>query len=578
MESQTKTCQNCKKDFTIEPEDFNFYEKIKVPPPTFCPDCRLVRRLIWRNERYLFKSKCRLCGDSTLSNFSKENEYIIYCPGCYRGDNWDPIEYGKEYGFSKPFFEQFASLLKRSPMRARSLSYNTLINSEYTNLVSNLKNCYLIYNSDYSENCIYGSDIEKCKDCIDNTMIETCEQSYGNLNCRKCYKIFYSTDCIESSDVWFSYDLVSCMSCFGCVGLRNKNYYIFNESFSKDDYAKKIEEIFNGGFDQIKNISARVEKIYLEYPRRYVHGRQNVNTSGDYIYHSKDVKNSYIINGAQNCKYTMWVMLPSAKDCWDYTEYGNNVEQIYETLTASNNTSNVKFSNIVSTNSENVEYSRNCRDVQYVFGCNGLKKKKYCILNKQYSKEEYEKLIPKIKKHMNDMPYIDKRGIIYKYGEYFPTEISLFPYNHTNAQEFFPIKKEDAEALGFKWEDIADKDYVPTLMKEDLPNFSKDVTGSIVNEIIGCEEWGSEKSKMQNCTKGFRIITNELVFYKRHNIPLPRKCPNCRHYDRVKNRNSITLWHRQCMKEGCKNEFETSYAPDRPEIVYCEKCYQQEVY
>ena len=35
------------------------------------------------------------------------------------------------------------------------------------------------------------------------------------------------------------------------------------------------------------------------------------------------------------------------------------------------------------------------------------------------------------------------------------------------------------------------------------------------------------------------------------------------------------LWHRKCMKEGCENEFETAYAPDRPEIVYCERCYQK---
>ena len=27
----------------------------------------------------------------------------------------------------------------------------------------------------------------------------------------------------------------------------------------------------------------------------------------------------------------------------------------------------------------------------------------------------------------------------------------------------------------------------------------------------------------------------------------------------------------------CPNEFETSYAPDRAEIVYCESCYQVEV-
>jgi hypothetical protein len=32
---ETKICQNCKKNFIIEPDDFGFYEKIKVPPPTF---------------------------------------------------------------------------------------------------------------------------------------------------------------------------------------------------------------------------------------------------------------------------------------------------------------------------------------------------------------------------------------------------------------------------------------------------------------------------------------------------------------------------------------------------------------
>jgi hypothetical protein len=55
MKTETKTCQNCKKDFTIESEDFNFYEKIKVPPPTFCPECRIIRRMLWRNFRSLFK-------------------------------------------------------------------------------------------------------------------------------------------------------------------------------------------------------------------------------------------------------------------------------------------------------------------------------------------------------------------------------------------------------------------------------------------------------------------------------------------------------------------------------------------
>jgi len=578
MHSETKNCQNCKKDFIIEPDDFNFYEKIKVPPPTFCPNCRLIRRLIWRNDRYLSKVNCDLCGNSTLSTFRKDNGYIIYCSNCYRSDDWDPLYYEMNYDFSISFFIQFAELMKRVPIRAISVNYTTLVNSDYTNLVSNLKNCYLIYNSDYSENCIYGSEIENCKDCIDNTMIDGCDQSYGNINCKKCYKIFFSTDCIESSDIWFSYDLIGCMNCFGCTGLRNKNYHIFNKPYLKEDYQEKIKELFDGDYNKIAEMESGVKEIYLKTPQRYVHGKQNINTTGDYIYNSKDVKNSYIVNGAQNCKYSMWLMIPTAKDCWDYTEYGKNVDQIYETLTASNNTSNVKFSNIISTNSINVEYSRSCRDVQNIFGCNGLSKKQYCILNKQYTKEEYEILIPKIKKHMDEIPYIDSKGRVYKYGEFFPTDIAPYAYNQTNAQEFFPIKKQDAEKLGYHWQDVADKNYVSTVPKGNLPNFINEVRDSIINEIIECIEWGNEKSKIQNCTKAFRVITSELAFYRRHNIPLPRKCPNCRHYDRIKKRNSITLYHRKCMKKGCENEFESSYAPERPEIVYCEHCYQQEVY
>lgn len=587
MQAETKNCQNCKKDFTIEAEDFSFYEKIKVPPSTWCPECRLVRRLVWRNDRYLSKVNCKLCSNSTFSILSEESGYDIYCVDCWISDKWNPLDYGREYDFSKSFFEQFSELIKKVPVRARFASSSSLINSDYTNYVSNLKNCYLIYNSDYDENCMYGSEIENSKDCVDNTMIDGCEQSYGNVNCQKCYKIFFSTDCIESSDIWFSYDLIGCMNCFGCVGLRNKNYHILNQPYSKEDYQEKIKEFSVSDFENIAKIEAKVKEIYLKIPRRYMHGRQNTNTTGDYIYNSKDVRNSYIATEAQNCKYSMWLVVPTVKDCWDYTEYGDKAEQIYETVTAGKNVSKIKFSDMIAKNSMDVEYSYSCQDVQSIFGCAGLRKKQYCILNKKYTKEEYEKLLPKIKKHMDEMPYVDEKGRIYKYGEFFPSDISLHAYNQTSAQEFFPLEKKDIENLGYRFQNIADKNYMPTITKGNLPSSVNDIEDSIINESIECVLWGNEEARMRNCTKAFRITLNELNFYKKYNISLPRKCPNCRHYDRIQRRNPITLWHRKCMcdktnhlhgTKKCDIEFETSYAPDRPEIVYCEKCYQQEVY
>ena len=177
---------------------------------------------------------------------------------------------------------------------------------------------------------------------------------------------------------------------------------------------------------------------------------------------------------------------------------------------------------------------------------------------------------------MNEMPYIDKKGRIYKYGEFFPVEISPFAYNETAAQDFMPITKEAAQIMGFNWKDPKAPEHQPTLLAQNLPDAIGDSSAEITKENIEC----------LNCSRAYRIISKEYQFLKQFHLPLPRFCPECRHQARLKLRNPLKLWHRQCMcdknnhshgEEKCFNEFETSYAPDRPEIVYCEQCYQQEV-
>ena len=73
MNSETKICQNCKQDFIIESEDFNFYERMKVPPPTFCPFCSAERRLVFRNERKLFKVKDAFTGKEIFSLYPESS-------------------------------------------------------------------------------------------------------------------------------------------------------------------------------------------------------------------------------------------------------------------------------------------------------------------------------------------------------------------------------------------------------------------------------------------------------------------------------------------------------------------------
>jgi hypothetical protein len=76
--------------------------------------------------------------------------------------------------------------------------------------------------------------------------------------------------------------------------------------------------------------------------------------------------------------------------------------------------------------------------------------------------------------------------------------------------------------------------------------------------------------------KPYRIIKQELEFYKKHNIPLPRKHPDIRHMERMKLRNPRKLFDRKCDK--CWKDIKTTYSPSRPEIVYCQECFEKEFY
>ena len=48
-----KTCKSCGNKFVIQPDDATFYQKMDLPPPTLCPECRYIRRLLDRNDHAL---------------------------------------------------------------------------------------------------------------------------------------------------------------------------------------------------------------------------------------------------------------------------------------------------------------------------------------------------------------------------------------------------------------------------------------------------------------------------------------------------------------------------------------------
>jgi len=585
VSSTHSTCQNCKNQFTIESEDFDFYSKIQVPPPTWCPDCRNLRRMLWREERTLYRSACGLCGKAIITVHSPDGPFTVYCRECYKSDKWDPLTYGRDYDFNKPFFLQYRELMETVPRPA--LTGNSLVNSEFTHASVNLKNCYYVFWSYFSENAENCYALLLSKNAYDCYVVDNSDRAYDSIHCNRLYKVrsgYFSDDCLESS---FIYDCVGCLDCFGCVNLRKQKYCLWNKKLSKEEYFEQLEYWDLGSYTKLQEAKKKFYSLYLSLPHRFAHVVSSQNVTGDIIRDTKDCKVCFsALDGVQHCRYLYFGGL-NLKDSWDVSGSGDSAELLYETFAVTGHAARCFFS-AGGNNCRETWYSDWAINSSYVFGCVSLKNKQYCILNKQYTKEEYEKLVPAIKKHMDKMPYEDKKGRVYKFGEFFPPELSAYAYNEAFAFPWYPKTKEEVLAEGWRWREPQKRQYQITIPSKDLPDHIRDVKNSITEEIIGCAHAAGQIGSPicnEQCTTAFRITPTELDFYRRMNIALPRLCPNCRSAERLKWRNNFTLWHRNCMcnqrghfhaDKSCPNEFETTFRPEKPEIIYCSDCYKAE--
>ncbi|KKW17065.1 MAG: hypothetical protein UY56_C0004G0001 [Parcubacteria group bacterium GW2011_GWA1_50_14] len=609
--SEEKICQNCKSSFVIDAEDFDFYKRINMPPPTFCPECRMIRRLMFRNEHALYKRKCNAPNHSedVISIYSQDKPFTVYDQKFWWSDNWDPMQYGRTYDFSAPFFKQFQQLWREVPLL--NLSNSNAVNSDFCNVADQSKNSYMTSGSYKIENVLYSNRVYTVKDSMDLYVGFRDELCYENVNSSDCYRVLFSARSFNCMDSSFLYDCKNCSHCFGCANLRNKQYCIFNKQYSREAYSEKMKEFDLGSAKQIETLKKQFHDIYLKSIHKYATITKSVNVIGDNVDNAKNCTVCFdITEGAEDCKYIHWGGLQT-KDAYDAGPgIGDVAELVYEAVDTGLQGFNVAFTNVVY-GSRNMRYALFCHNCSDIFGCIGLRNKKYCILNKQYSKEEYDALVPKIIQHMNKTPYVGENNRKYGYGEFFPAELAPFAYNESIAQDYFPLTKEEAIRKEYQWKEQEERRYVITKKSSDLPDNIKEVEDSILDDVIGCMHEGKCACP---CTIASKFVPQELQFYRKIGLPLPRLCPNCRHYQRLKQRNPLKLWHRHCQcagktsdkrldrpepltvegqqatgykyentaehshkEEHCRNEFETTFAPERHEIVYCEPCYQSEV-
>lgn len=575
MGPETKTCQNCKQNFVIHPEDEVFYQKMDVPKPTLCPPCRSQRRLVQRNERVLFKRTCGLCGKNIISMYSEEKPFPVCCSACWYSDKWDPLSFGTPVNLGRSFFEQFRELQAKVP-RISLFNINS-VNSDYSNYSLDNKDCYFAFRLVGSERCHYVYYCINGVDCANSLYIHKSDlinDSYSIRNCHNCRNLVNCENCINSA---YSYDLKNCSYCLFCHNLRNKNYCLRNKQVSQEEFQRSWNEVISGSRMKARDARRIFNSLYKE---KSIHRCNNIvkcaNASGVDLVNCKDVFQVYNGVDSENVRYSEDI--ETTRDSMDLKGPMDS-ELSYESCSIDNGCSKLLFSNFCKRGCVDVYYSSFCINSSNLFGCISVRDNKHCVLNKQYPPEEYQTLKAKLIEGMT------KTG---EFGENFPVAMSPFAYNETVAMEYFPLTKDGALGRGYVWQDQVGGTFgQETVAQDDLPDEIKNVPDSVVGEVLKCEA----------CGKNYRIVKDELDFYRRLPAPLPEKCPHCRYYDLLKFRFPHELWTIKCYCAGaasrnslyknsnqhfhgsapCPSEFKTPYSPEGSEIVYCEQCYNAEV-
>ncbi len=547
------TCFHCRQKFSTSPIEEKLLQDYGMPIPSECPACRRQRRLLFRNFFHLYHRTCSLTGKKIISMYDSRVPFPVYATQEWWSDRWDACSYGITWNPNAALFSQLQILHTSVP---RMAVMNTASeNTEYCNLCFYSRNCYLVHGCVKSEDCMYGHIVWKSKDCFDCLYLYECERCTECIDCVQCHSLAYSQDCDNCSSSMFLVHCIGCRDCFGCTGLRNKQYCIFNVQHSKQDYEEKLRQLNTGSRRVIALAKERLHALRNNEIVKYYHGAGCENVTGDYLYNSRNICEGYDL---KNCEDSAHIATCEGfRDSIDCNFSGTPAEHCVQCLTVQGH-SLVGCHTCLQSNA-NLWYCDNCYSCQDCIGCIGLRNKRYCILNTQYSQKEFESLRLRL---------LTKMKADGEWGKFLPSSLSPFGYNETIAYHYFPLGVTEAAASGWSWKPELSSDVEQQYLGPEatIPNDIRDVPDGIIGTILCCTVTG----------KLFKITPQELRYYRSMNLPLPDKCFDARLRERFALRNPRKLWSRNCSQ--CKADIQTTYAPERPEKVLCEACYQKSVY
>ncbi len=299
----------------------------------------------------------------------------------------------------RDFIEKFRDIYKKSPQCGSWTRASE--NCDYGDVLTVSKDCYMCYNSGNCRDAYYCEDSRALKDCIDCAFSENCELCYECTDCDTCYNSNFCQDCSNCSDIYFSYDLRRCKNCFGCVTIRDKQYCIFNEQYSKKEYEKKLKELDWTDSKIADLIEQKVSELKIKMPRMFVHQFDTFNCTGDYIYHSKNCHECFDTRHTEDSGYIIQANLDKGtKDSYDCGPIPTGMDLCYDASHSHYlfNCDHVYWCG----NLKDCKYCTNCFESENLFGCHYLQHKQnaFYILNEKVDEKYFLETTKKLQKEL----------------------------------------------------------------------------------------------------------------------------------------------------------------------------------
>jgi hypothetical protein len=531
--TRTQTvCRRCGDAFNIDRQHLAFLERISpiiggrrhdVPPPTCCPMCRLQRRLANRNQLFIVTAPAFPDGEKIVSSFPGSTPFPVMESARWRSEEgWRPEDYGRPFDFTRPFFDQFRELRDAVPRAA--LSRVSTINSDYCNNSGSVKDCYLCFDIGESENCMHVETGHHLKDCLDCSNLVFSELCFDCVGCVRCYNLQSSSGCIDCRDSYFLRNCRSCRHCFGCVNLRWQEHCIFNQQCSREEYERMIASLDAQSVRRTHVL--RADALEAAHPRPHMVGAQTENCTGNHIYNSRNIEESYWIEHAEDLRFCFHVDF--AKDCRDYCIWGERSELIYESIACGRDSSNLRFCFNCWDAAHDLLYCDSCLGASSCFGCVGMLKRHHCIFNRHYAPAEYADLAGRIVEHMRRTE---------EWGEFFPMQVSAVPYNVSLAARYFPVTPADCASQGLRWYDHPQPDVSDAILADDLGDVLPPADRPLI--VRSAASAGA-----------FKVTVQEVQLLRRFGAPLPRSTYDERMNERAKRLGTLQLCPCRCEKSG----------------------------